>query len=114
MQCGLCSATCPEKVITLEPRLDFTAFEAGYRTLKEEEPFCCTRCAKPFGTKSTIERVIAKLQDKHWMFAGAGRSRIDLLKMCEDCRVAVATEEKFDPYAAAQRPAPKDDRRLSA
>lgn len=107
VQCGLCSATCPEKVITLESRIDFTAFEAGYKTLKEEEPFCCTRCAKPFGTKSTIERVIAKLQDKHWMFAGPGTSRIDLLKMCEDCRVAVATEEKFDPYAAAQRPAPK-------
>ena len=70
VQCGLCSATCPEKVITLEARLDFTAFEAGYRTLKEEEPFCCMRCAKPFGTKSTIERVIAKLQDKHWMFTG--------------------------------------------
>ena len=27
--------------------------------------------------------------------------------MCEDCRVAVATAEKFDPYAAAPRPAPK-------
>ena len=25
--------------------------------------------------------------------------------MCEDCRIVVATEEGFDPYAAPQRPA---------
>jgi ferredoxin len=107
VQCGLCVATCPEKVITLAPRLDFPAFEAGYRTMKEEEPFCCTRCAKPFGTKSTIERVIAKLEGKHWMFKGDGQSRIELIKMCEDCRVVVATEQSLDPYGAPQRPAPK-------
>jgi hypothetical protein len=26
--------------------------------------------------------------------------RIDLIKMCGDCRVAVAAEESFDPYGA--------------
>ena len=31
------------------------------RVLKEEEPFPCIRCGKPFGVKSTIERVAAKL-----------------------------------------------------
>ena len=39
VQCGLCEATCPEKVITLEPRLDFKAWNAPLRVLKEEEPF---------------------------------------------------------------------------
>ena len=28
VQCGLCESTCPEKVITLEPRLDFKAWNA--------------------------------------------------------------------------------------
>ena len=46
VQCGLCSATCPEKVIALEPRINFAAFEAGPIVVKEEEPFCCTKCGK--------------------------------------------------------------------
>ena len=61
VQCGLCKATCPEKVITLKPQLDFRAATAMSRVLKEEEPFHCIRCGKPFGVKSTIERVIGKL-----------------------------------------------------
>jgi ferredoxin len=107
VQCGLCAGTCPEKVMSLEPRLDFAAFEAGKVTVKEEEPFCCTRCAKPFGTRSAIERVIAKLEGKHWMFAGEGKSRLDMLKLCEDCRVIAATEASIDPYGAPPRPAPR-------
>ena len=97
VQCGLCAATCPEKVITLRPQLDFRAATATARLLKEEEPFHCIRCGKPFGVKSTIERVTAKLQDKHWMFSGASK-RLDLLKMCDDCRVVVVSEQDFDPY----------------
>src|SRR6202011_453801 len=103
VQCGLCQATCPEKVIRLVPQLDFRATSAAARVLKEEEPFCCTRCGKPFGTKSTIERVAAKLEGKHWMFSGPN-SRLDVLKMCEDCRVIAVTEEALDPYAAPPRP----------
>jgi ferredoxin len=104
VQCGLCRATCPEKVITLRPRIDFQAATAPPRVLKEEEPFACIRCAKPFGVKSTIERITAKLQDRHWMFAGKG-NRLDMLKMCEDCRVIAATEANFDPHGAPPRPA---------
>ena len=103
VQCGLCKATCPEKVITLVPQLDFRAATASARVLKQEEPFCCIRCDKPFGTRSTIERVIAKLEGKHWMFQGKAQ-RLDMLKMCEDCRVIAATEADFDPYGAPPRP----------
>ena len=103
VQCGLCRATCPEKVITLKPQLDFRAPTAASRVLKEEEPFRCIRCGKPFGVKSTIERVIEKLAGRHWMYAKDSR-RIDVLRMCEDCRVAVVTEEGFDPHAAPPRP----------
>jgi ferredoxin len=99
VQCGLCEATCPEKVITLKPQLDFRNGAGGVRVLKEEEPFRCVRCRKPFGVKSTIERVMAKLADKHWMFKDSPE-RLDLIKMCEDCRVAFVTEKEFDPYGA--------------
>jgi ferredoxin len=99
VQCGLCQATCPEKVITLKSQLDFRAATASARVLKEEEPFCCIRCSKPFGVKSTIERVTAKLQGTHWMYKGAPR-RLDLIKMCDDCRVAFVSEQDFDPYGA--------------
>jgi ferredoxin len=105
VQCGLCKATCPEKVITLKPQLDFRAATAIARVLKEEEPFQCVRCGKPFGVKSTIERVTAKLEGKHWMFKGSAK-RLEVIKMCEDCRVTAATEEDFDPYAKP-RPAPR-------
>jgi ferredoxin len=106
VQCGLCKATCPEKVVTLRPQLDFRAATASPRTLKEEEPFCCMRCGKPFGVKSTIERVTAKLAGQHWMYRG-GPDRLDLIKMCDDCRVAVISDQDFDPYGAPPRAHPR-------
>jgi ferredoxin len=99
VQCGLCQATCPEHVITLKPQIDFDAARAPARILKEEEPFCCIRCSKPFGVKSTIDRVVAKLEGKHWMYSGASQ-RIDIIRMCDDCRVAAVAEQGFDPYGA--------------
>jgi ferredoxin len=104
VQCGLCENTCPENVITLEPRLDFAAWDAPLRVLKEEEPFLCIACGQPFGTKSSIDRVLAKLGDKHWMFQGANAKRIDVIKMCADCRVEAVVNEGFDPHGAPQRP----------
>jgi ferredoxin len=103
VQCGLCKATCPEKVISLRPQLDFRAPTAAARVLKEEAPFECIRCGKPFGVKSTIERVSAKLEGKHWMFKGSAR-RPDVIKMCEDCRVAFMAGEDFDPYGKPRPP----------
>jgi ferredoxin len=106
VQCGLCQATCPEKVITLVPRLNFRAANEPARVLKQEEPFRCIACDKPFGVKSTIERVAAKLEGRHWMYRGAGSQR-DLIRMCDDCRVVAVTAQDFDPYGAPPRPAPR-------
>jgi ferredoxin len=103
VQCGLCAATCPEKVITLVPRVDFDAANAPARVLKREEPFTCIKCGKPFGVKSTIERVSAKLAGQHWMYKD-GSKRLDLIKMCDTCRVAAVTEDEFDPHGAPPRP----------
>ena len=109
VQCGLCAATCPEDAIAgLEPRLDFTAWDEPRRVLKEEEPFYCAACAKPFGTRAAIERVMAKLGDKHWMFSGpAGQARLRALTLCEDCRVEAVLADSFDPHAGPERPKPR-------
>jgi len=102
VQCGLCKATCPEKVVRLVPRLAFGSAVQS-RVLREEEPFSCIRCGKPFGVKSTIDRIVAKLEGAHWMYRDVPQ-RLDLIKMCEDCRVIAITQEGFDPHAEASRP----------
>jgi ferredoxin len=103
VQCGLCQATCPEKVIALKPQIDFRAATAASRIIKQEEPFACIRCGKPFGVKSSVERVAAKLEGRHWMFKDS-QKRLDVIKMCADCRVNVMAAENFDPFGAPQRP----------
>lgn len=104
VQCGLCAATCPENVITLEPRLNFSEAAAAPRVVKEEEPASCPRCGKLFGTKASIARVKAKLS-AHWMFGDAKRSAV--LDLCEDCRITEATSGGLDPYAGPARPVTK-------
>ena len=104
VQCGLCKATCPENVISLTPQIDFRAATSGRRVLKEEEPYLCIRCGTPFGVKSSVERVVASLEGKHWMFKDSAK-RLDVIKMCADCRVQAMADEKFDPFGAPQRPA---------
>ena len=103
VQCGLCKATCPEKVISLKPQIDFRAATAMSRIIKQEEPAECIRCGKPFGVKSSVERVVAKLEGKHWMYKDS-KKRLDVIRMCEDCRVVAMAEEQFDPFGAPQRP----------
>jgi hypothetical protein len=58
--------------------------------------------------KSTIERVVAKLEGKHWMYTGSAQ-RLDIIKMCDDCRVAVAADQGFDPYGVQKPPARTTD-----
>jgi len=100
IQCGLCKNTCPEKVIKLDARYRFGEKANDRAVVKEEEPFECISCGKPFASKSTIEKMIATLGGKHWMFEGAGADR---LKMCEDCRVqSVFTDSP--QMASGQRP----------
>ena len=101
VQCGLCRSTCPEKVITLDPRVNFTAAAKSPRTLNEEEPFECIRCGKAFGARSTIERIVGQLALKHSMFQS--NEQVDRLKMCEDCRVVVQFEAKDNPFTGGPK-----------
>jgi ferredoxin len=103
VQCGLCAQTCPEDAIELVAQLNFIAWREAKQVLKQEEPFHCTSCGKPFGTKSAIDKVVAKLEG-HWMFSGENAARREALFMCEDCRIERVVNESFDPYSAPGRP----------
>ena len=100
VQCGLCAKTCPEKVISLSPRLSFKDEAKAPRVQKEEDPFHCIRCGKPYGTRATILSMTEKLKG-HSMFAGDAINRI---KMCDDCRVMVQFDQT-NPLAGPPRPA---------
>jgi len=104
VQCGLCAKTCPEKVITLRPRLDFTNAARNPRVIKEEEPFACIRCNTPFATKSMIQAIEQRMSS-HSMFAAQGALR--RIQMCADCRVIDMAESGQDPFAGAPRPVPR-------
>lgn len=97
VQCGICSRACPESVITLESRLhlDHDTVQRA-RTLKEEEPFRCITCSKPFATKAMIARMTEKLKG-HWMFDKP--DAINRLQMCEDCRV----KDMFDKEGSLEQ-----------
>ncbi|WP_027535054.1 4Fe-4S binding protein [Bradyrhizobium sp. WSM3983] len=105
VQCGLCQSTCPEKVITLKPQIDFHAGRAPTIVIKEEEPALCIRCGAAFGVKSTIDRIAAKLEGRHWMYP-AGDKRLDTIRMCADCRVIAMSEQQFDPFEGVPERAP--------
>ena len=105
VQCGLCQSTCPEKVITLKPQIDFRAATAPAQIIKKEEPALCIRCGKPFGVKSTIEKIAAKLEGRHWMFP-AGDERLGTVRMCADCRVISVSEQGFDPFKGVPERSP--------
>lgn len=102
VQCGLCKATCPESVISLEPRLNFTEQAMEALLVKEEEPYHCIKCGTAFGTKSSIEKIVAQLAEKHSMFQDS--SAIDRIRMCQDCRVVSQFDETDNPFAGGARP----------
>jgi NAD-dependent dihydropyrimidine dehydrogenase PreA subunit len=96
VQCAMCARTCPEDAIAPSPRYLYDPEKRrARRLLKEEEPFRCIACGKPFATRSMIEQMTKKLR-AHPMFQGDALKR---LQMCEDCRVRAM----FDDDIAARR-----------
>ncbi|AZQ65824.1 4Fe-4S dicluster domain-containing protein [Silicimonas algicola] len=105
LQCGICASTCPEDAITLAPRLDLSKEALAPRVLNEEEPFDCINCGKPFGVRSTIEKIVEKLEDKHWMFKGS--DNVKLIQMCDDCRISAQYHQEGSPFRMGDRPKPR-------
>lgn len=102
VQCGLCASSCPESAITLTPQLDLRKEALSYQMLNEEEPFECIECGVPFGVKSTIETIVAKLEDKHWMYQSSDNTR--LIQMCDNCRVNAQYHQENSPFQMGDRP----------
>ncbi|MGO1117934.1 4Fe-4S dicluster domain-containing protein [Rhodovibrionaceae bacterium A322] len=102
VQCGLCQSACPEKVITLKPRFNFTNDARSAITLNEAEPFECISCGTPFGVKQSIDRIVEKLGGKHNMFMDP--ERIKRLQMCDTCRVEAEFNAPDNPFAQGSRP----------
>lgn len=102
LQCGLCANVCPERAITLEPRFDTSKAAFAQQVLKEEEPYACIECGKPFGVKSTVERIVAKLEGQHSMFSNSDNTR--LIRMCDDCRVRAQYHDDSAPFRLGERP----------
>ena len=102
LQCGICASACPEDAITLVPQLDISAVALGQRVLNEEEPFCCVECGAAFGVKSTVEKILKKLDGKHSMFAEGGAGRI--IQMCDKCRVNAQFHRENNPLSGGERP----------
>jgi len=103
LQCGICASTCPEKAISLVPQLNLAPSAMAPSVLNEEEPFECISCSQPFGVRSTIERIAAKLEGNHPMFTGSNNA--DLIRMCDDCRVKAQYHSEGSPLAGGPRPA---------
>ena len=105
VQCGLCQTTCPESVVALLPRINFTEEARQAVTKNQQEPFHCIRCGKPFGVQSTIERITDQLAGKHSMFLDP--EQIERIMMCDDCRVVVQFQASDDPFSGPPRPVPR-------
>lgn len=102
LQCGICSHGCPENAISLLPRLDLSDAALSQRVLHEEDPFACISCGSLFGVKSTIDRVMDKLVEKHPMFASTEQGK--LIQMCDKCRIEAQYHSTSSPFQAAPRP----------
>ncbi|MCX2725540.1 4Fe-4S binding protein [Roseibium salinum] len=102
LQCGICTTICPENALTLDPRLNLGDDALAPIVLKEEEPFSCIECGKPFGVRSTVERLTGKLAGKHSMFQN--EKAVRLIQMCDDCRVNAVYHSENNPFAMGERP----------
>jgi ferredoxin len=81
VQCGLCAQVCPEKAVTLLPRLNLNDTAAK---LHWSEPARCISCGRPFASRQMIVSIQRKLQG-HWMYGDA--EAMERLRMCDRCRV---------------------------
>ena len=101
LQCGICVSTCPENAISLVPQMDLSAAALTDQVIHEEEPYECIECGKPFGVKSTVERIVEKLEGSHSMFTNSDNAK--LIRMCDDCRIRSQFHSDEAPMFAGKR-----------
>ncbi len=104
LQCGICVATCPENAIKLQPQYNLNDDSMSAKVIIEDKPFDCISCGKTFGSTKSIEKISEKLE-KHSMFGT--KKKLDILKMCEDCRVGAMFESNEKMLDVGERPKPR-------
>ncbi len=82
VQCGICVTVCPENALSVKTELSLDDSFFKDRILAQAEPARCKACGKIFGTRKSLEKVIAILSAK-----GMWDSEDDLLAYCDECRV---------------------------
>jgi Fe-S-cluster-containing hydrogenase component 2 len=91
--CGLCEKLCPENVITLRREICFDRNALERRTAVQDHMVSCTNCGKPFINRKALEMVEARLLSLDSLLDTFAGGRRNLLRMCPDCRAAVAMLE---------------------
>ncbi len=81
IQCGACTAMCPEHALGLRPGLvlDDSFFETV--VLFETAPMICRDCGAVFGTRESFRHVISVLESRGMLDASS-----EVLEYCETCR----------------------------
>lgn len=91
--CGLCEKICPEHVITLRHEIALERKALTRRTVVADQMVSCTNCGKPYINKRALETVEARLLGLGSLLDTFSGGRRTLLRMCPDCRAAVAMLE---------------------
>jgi ferredoxin len=90
VQCGLCEHGCPERAISLVPRINLDrAAREETRVLCSDQPFQCVRCGAPFISKRMLARSMEMMKD-HPLIQAEG---IERLKLCMACRAQATMQD---------------------
>jgi ferredoxin len=82
VQCGMCITVCPENALSAHNGLSLKDDFFKERIVAQAEPARCKGCGKIFGTRKSLEKVVAILSAKSMW-----NSEDDLLSYCDNCRV---------------------------
>ncbi len=85
--CGVCVHVCPEKVLSLSTVAGVDGNYFTPRSLATAEPAACKRCGKVFGTRQSLDKVLAILASKE----SVNREHFEY---CSTCRVVNLFEEQ--------------------
>ncbi|HWO42318.1 MAG TPA: 4Fe-4S dicluster domain-containing protein [Candidatus Eisenbacteria bacterium] len=91
--CGLCEGICPENVITLRPEIHFNRDALTYKTVVQDRMVDCVKCGKPYINQRALDAVEARVFSLESLLDTFSGARRNLLRMCPDCRGAVAMLE---------------------
>ncbi len=90
VQCGLCEVGCPERAITLRPRIITDPVERNAaHLLHEDELALCTSCGTPFIGRTLLASSLARIRDFPGLIGAGG---VERLKLCPACRQRAALE----------------------